>query len=117
MVDGVDVVNGNTQADVDVLNDALFPAQAGDTHTFTLVTGAGSSDNGSFQITGNQLQVKAGTVLDHETQPSYSVRIRATDQGNLSFEKPFTISVTDVNEPTTVTVEDSRIRSLRFSPS
>ncbi len=35
-VDDADVVNGNTQADVDKLNAGLFPAAAGETHTFTV---------------------------------------------------------------------------------
>ena len=35
-VDGVDAVNGNTQAMVDTLNAGLFPAAAGETHTFTV---------------------------------------------------------------------------------
>jgi len=34
--DGVDVINANSQADIDVLNEVLFPSQAGDTHTFTI---------------------------------------------------------------------------------
>ncbi|HKB05004.1 MAG TPA: cadherin domain-containing protein, partial [Gemmataceae bacterium] len=72
---------------------------AGDTHTFTLVSGTGSTDNTSFTIVGNQLRTNA--VLNFEAQPSYSVRVRATDQGNLSFEKAFTISATDVNEAPT----------------
>src|SRR5204863_468541 len=29
---------------------------------------------------------------------SYSVRVRVTDQGGLTFEQPFTIAVTDVND-------------------
>lgn len=33
-IDGVDAVNGGTQANVDVLNAALFPSAAGETHTF-----------------------------------------------------------------------------------
>lgn len=33
-VDGVDVVNANTQAEVDMINDGLFPATAGETHSF-----------------------------------------------------------------------------------
>jgi len=35
-VDGVDAVNGSTQADVDVLNAALFPADPGESHTFKI---------------------------------------------------------------------------------
>ena len=36
IADGVDVVNGNTQVDVDTLNAAFFPSQPGETHTFTV---------------------------------------------------------------------------------
>ena len=36
-VDGVDVENDDTQAAVDTLNAALFPAQAGETHTFEIL--------------------------------------------------------------------------------
>jgi len=36
VADGVDVVNSTTQAEVDVLNAAFFPSQAGETHTFTV---------------------------------------------------------------------------------
>jgi hypothetical protein len=35
-IDGVDVVNGATQADVDVINNALFPSEVGQTHTFVI---------------------------------------------------------------------------------
>lgn len=35
-VDGVDAVNGGTQADVDALNAAFFPGAAGESHSFTI---------------------------------------------------------------------------------
>ena len=35
-VDGVDLVNDNTQAGIDALNAGLFPAAAGETHTFEI---------------------------------------------------------------------------------
>ncbi len=36
VADGVDVINANTQAAVDIINAALFPSQPGETHTFTV---------------------------------------------------------------------------------
>ncbi|HQK02589.1 MAG TPA: Ig-like domain-containing protein, partial [Anaerolineaceae bacterium] len=69
---------------------------AGDTFTYTLVSGTGSTDNASFTITGNQLKTNA--VFDYETKSSYTIRVRTTDQGGLYFEKAFTITVTNVNE-------------------
>lgn len=73
---------------------------AGQTHTYQLVTGAGDTDNGSFAVVGNELQIT--TVPDYEAQSSYSVRVRTTDNGvspaNLSLEQIFTINVTNLNE-------------------
>jgi len=36
VADGVDVINANTQADVDALNAAFFPSQTGEAHDFTV---------------------------------------------------------------------------------
>jgi hypothetical protein len=69
---------------------------AGNTFTYTLVSGTGSTDNASFNISGNQLRATAS--LNFEAESSYSVRVRSTDQGGLFTEKSFTITVTDVNE-------------------
>jgi hypothetical protein len=70
-----------------------------DTHTYSLVSGAGSNDNLGFAIVGNSLRTSNAFALDGTA--SYSVRIRTTDSGGLSFEKPFTILVTNV--PPTLT--------------
>ena len=69
---------------------------AGDAFTYSLVSGTGSTDNGSFGISGNQVQTAAS--FDFEAKSSYSIRIRSTDQGGLWFEKAFTISVLDAAE-------------------
>ncbi len=72
---------------------------AGDTHTYSLVTGTGDTDNPSFTIVGDQLKTVA--AFDYETKSSYSIRVRSTNQASLFAEKAFTITVTDVNEPPT----------------
>jgi hypothetical protein len=64
----------------------------GDTFTYSLVRGDGDTGNASFNISGNQLRSSA--VFDYETQNSYSIRIRTTDQGSLFFEKAFIITIT-----------------------
>ena len=69
---------------------------AGNTFTYTLVTGSGDADNAAFNVSGSSL--RATNSFDFETKSSYTVRVRSTDQGGLSFEKTFSISVTDVNE-------------------
>ena len=81
---------------------------AGNTFTYTLVSGAGDTDNGAFNISGSSLRATA--AFNFETKSSYSVRVRSTDQGGLSVEQAFTITVTNVNEtPTVVALSASSI--------
>jgi gliding motility-associated-like protein len=71
-------------------------ADTGDTFTYSFVSGTGSTDNASFTISGSTL--KTAAVFDFETRASYTVRIRVTDAGGLTYERPFSILVLDVNE-------------------
>jgi hypothetical protein len=72
---------------------ALSAAEAGSGHTFTysLVSGAGGADNGSFAINGNQLVT--ADAFDFAAKSSYSVRVRATDETGSSFDQVFTIAI------------------------
>ena len=62
-----------------------------DSHSFVLTDGVGSANNSAFQIVDNELQLVAGTSLDHEAVPTLSVRIAATDAGGLSVVKNLSI--------------------------
>ncbi|WP_175517776.1 cadherin domain-containing protein [Planctomicrobium piriforme] len=64
--------------------------------SFSLISGPGSSDNGSFALVGSQLITTAS--FDYETKSSYSIRVRVTDSVGQTYEQTFEISVTDVNE-------------------
>ncbi|MDZ4849745.1 MAG: cadherin repeat domain-containing protein, partial [Pirellulaceae bacterium] len=78
------------------------------TQTYALVSGTGSTNNSAFTITGNQL--KTVSSFNFEAQSSYSIRVRTTDNVGLSFEKQFTINVTNVNEtPTNIALSNSSI--------
>ncbi|HLO88904.1 MAG TPA: choice-of-anchor I family protein [Nostocaceae cyanobacterium] len=66
----------------------------GNTFIYSLVDGAGSSDNSAFTINGNNLAINNSP--DFETKSSYNIRVRSTDQGRLSFEKEFVIGVNDI---------------------
>ena len=70
-------------------------SDSGDTHTYSLVSGTGDTDNTSFTISGANLLTN--TALDYETKNSYSVRIQTSD-GTATYSKAFTISITDVDE-------------------
>ncbi len=81
---------------------------AGETFTYSLVSGNGDVDNSVFTIEGNEL--KAAESFDFEIKNSYSIRVRTTDANGLAFEQAFTIEVTDVNEaPTTLTLSNNAI--------
>jgi|GEM_PF-4072540 len=80
----------------------------GDTHTYSFA--GNNPDNNSFSLNGNRLLTKED--LDFETKSTYAIRIRTTDQGGLSFEKDFTIRVSDVNEnraPSGISISDDRV--------
>ncbi|WP_395627784.1 gliding motility-associated C-terminal domain-containing protein, partial [Daejeonella sp.] len=72
---------------------------SGDKHTYTLVSGTGSTDNAMFSIDGNYL--KAKVAFDFETKSSYTVRVRTTDAGGLTYEKAITITVININDTPT----------------
>lgn len=73
-------------------------SETGTTFTYTLV--AGGADNTSFSIAGNSL--RAVGAFDAETKTTYNIRIRATTQAGEFLEKPFVVTVTDVNETPTL---------------
>lgn len=70
---------------------AAVDADAGDMLTYQVVSGA-------FRVVGDQLQT--ASVFDHEVSTTQEVRVRATDSTGLSMERTFSVSVTDVDEPT-----------------
>ena len=95
---GLDVSSVPENQPLDTLVGTLATSDPniGDTFTYTLVGGIGSTDNGSFAIVGNQLQTAA--IFDFETKATYTIRVRSTDQGGLYTELPLVILVTNVNE-------------------
>lgn len=66
------------------------------TFIYSFIAGDGSSDNGAFLISGNQLKIKA--VPDFESKSTYNLRIRATDQTGLFIEKKIILKVNDITE-------------------
>jgi len=58
-------------------------------HTYTLVSGAGDSDNGSFTIQGNEVTTN-GTVTPGANM---QIRVRSTDASGAFVEEVFTVNV------------------------
>lgn len=72
----------------------------GDLLQFSLVPG--EADNSRFEISGNELRLRAGESVDYETQPVYSVTVAVSD-GSVSVQQAFDITVID--DPGSVTVD------------
>jgi len=69
----------------------------GDTFTYALVAGEGSADNGSFLILNGELRTEMS--FNFEVRSNYSIRVQSTDQGLLSTQIVFAITVLDIDEP------------------
>ena len=66
----------------------------GDTLTYTL----DATSAATFDIDGTSGQLKTKSLLDHESDDSYTVTVTATDSSSLFAAITVTIAVTDVNE-------------------
>ena len=63
-----------------------------DTHTYSLVSGTGDTDNARFSINGVNLLTAA--AVDYESQNSFSILLQTSD-GTATYTESFTISVID----------------------
>ena len=90
------MVDENQPLDTVVGTLSAVDPDAGDTFTFSLACTLAGVDDGSFNILGTDLRTSA--VFDFETKSSYNICVRVTDQGGLTFEKNFVISVNNVDE-------------------
>jgi hypothetical protein len=90
----------NNAANASVGTLSATDADAGDSHTFSLVSGAGSQDNGSFTISGATLRLTP--VADFENKPSYGLRVQADDGQGGTFAKALTVTITNVNDAPTL---------------
>lgn len=59
---------------------------------YTLLDDAG----GRFSVSGNQLLVKNGALLDYELAQSHTITVRVKDEVGHRFDQVFTITLTDV---------------------
>lgn len=90
----------------------------GDTHTYEFSIGSGDDDNGQFVIEGDLLKIV--NAFDFETQPSYSIRVKSTDQNGAAFEKSLTVVVDDLAEVSSITIgggaaQRANVRSLEVT--
>ncbi|MEN0055121.1 MAG: ELWxxDGT repeat protein [Mucilaginibacter sp.] len=91
-------LTGNTIAESAAVNTTIgtFQVSSGTgTYQYALINGTGDQNNSSFKIENGQL--KTVGQFDFETKNTYTIRVRASN-GTLSYDKSFTLTVTDVQE-------------------
>jgi hypothetical protein len=101
-------VNENSLPNTTIGTFTTVDVNLNNTFTYTLVEGVGDTDNDAFVISDDALQIKESP--DFESKDSYSIRVRSTDQGGLTFDKVFSITIKDVNEaPLDITITSATI--------
>lgn len=66
---------------------------------FTYSFGVNGADNSLFQIDGSVLRTNA--QFDYQVKNTYNIVLKVTDEGGLSFSKPFVITIDQVLQPPT----------------
>ena len=97
----------NTPADSNIGE----PVGSTDSHDDPIVYALSGTDQASFSIVAGTGQILTATALDHETKPSYSLEVEASDPYGGESAIAVTISLTDMNEPPEFNV-NSATRSI-----
>ena len=75
-------------------------------YTYALVSGKGSTDNGSFLVRNDSLY--SNEVFDFEKKNNYNIRTKTTLVNGMSTEKEFVISIVDVLS-TSIALSNSKV--------
>ncbi|CUW40823.1 protein of unknown function（containing Cadherin-like domain,1230-1310;785-891;1645-1742;containing Immunoglobulin-like fold domain,1230-1303;785-887;1645-1741;containing Dystroglycan-type cadherin-like domain,1223-1311;1647-1747) [Magnetospirillum sp. XM-1] len=101
---------GNANATVGTFSTTDLSSNS--TFTYTLVAGAGSTDNAKVSISGNTLSVNNQTLTAGN---SYSIRVRTTDIGGNSFDKVLTLRANTVPQNGPVPSAPKGVQGVNFS--
>ncbi|MEO1209782.1 MAG: cadherin domain-containing protein, partial [Cyanobacteria bacterium J06638_20] len=88
---------------------AVDPDVSDTDFTFRLVSGVGSTDNGSFSITPGTNELVIDVIPDFETQQSYDIRIEVEDPTGRTYQEAVTIFVNDLEDPTDIILSNDTI--------
>ncbi len=109
-------VNENVPSNTLIGNLSTNDPDTENTHTYTLVSGTGDTDNNAFTIVDNELHINISP--DYETKNSYNIRLRATDGGGLFYEKAIAIAVNNINDAPTLAnsiLDQTAIKDTTFN--
>lgn len=99
----------NTSIGMDIGTFSTLDVDANNTFTYSLYDTSNFQDNNSFTLTTSGV-LRNAVVFNFEVKNSYSIRVRTTDAGGLTYEGTFTINVTNQNEsPTDINLSSSSI--------
>ena len=73
-----------------------------DIHTYRLLENPG----GTFAIQGDRLVLARGKQVDYEAQSEFAIKVQSTDRAGGFYDKSFTITVNDLNDPPEILVPD-----------
>ncbi|MCH6258332.1 putative Ig domain-containing protein, partial [Puniceicoccaceae bacterium K14] len=92
-------VDENSSSGTVVATLSTDDVDANDSHSYQFVDENGDPvDSDIFEIVDNNIQVKSGADLNHESADSHSISIRVTDSAGETHVQDFTIDVNDLNE-------------------
>ncbi len=66
---------------------------AGDTHSFEIIAQSSGAGWSNFEIVGDQLRLATGADIDFESNESFQLTIRVTDQDDAFFDQSVTVQV------------------------
>ena len=106
-----ETINENQSIGMTVGSFSTYGESLSGSYTYTLVTGAGDTDNASFTISGDQLVAEES--FNHETKNEYYIRVKTDDGTGNSLEKSITIYINDVNEsPNEIILNNATLAEL-----
>ncbi|MEG4502271.1 DUF4347 domain-containing protein [Microcoleus sp. F6_B4] len=89
-------INENVAANTTVGTFTSTDPNTGNPFTYSLVAGTGDTNNSAFSIVSNELRINASP--DFETKSTYNIRVRTTDAGGLTYDKPLVVNINDIDE-------------------
>lgn len=105
---GISSVDENESSGTQVGVFTTTDPDVADSHTYSLISGTGDTDNASFSIDGAIL--RTAEIFNFEVKSSYSILVQTDDGNGGLYNEPFEITIIDVNDfPTDIELNDNTI--------
>lgn len=106
-------INENSGVNFNIWTLSSTDADTGDTHTYSLVSWLGDTDNQYFSISWNTLSIVHSA--DYEIKNSYSIRIETNDGNGWTLQKSFTITINNLGESISTSIDfESPLNSYKY---